>query len=136
MWKRLATSLFLVFAASTALASGSLDFKDVQSVLEQQPELARLLRKQFEIAETGMASRLGGHFEKLVGRRVGPYRFRAKPAGQPGPYTLEITICTTFRVILAEGKEAEPATSASDVEEKLQYVIIREILPENKLGLC
>ena len=73
--RRLATAVlvFGIMSASTAaFAGGSLFFREVRPILENDP-LGRWLLSEFEFADSASGTRLGSHFAHLGGARIGPY---------------------------------------------------------------
>jgi hypothetical protein len=116
----------LALLATSVLADGSVALTDVQKVIEQQPALNSLLSTQLDVAKTGWAVRLGNHFVHLGGARVGPYVFQAKPADQPGPYTLELTVCTRVVFLGADGTPSKDEREAKAIREQLRFVIVQD----------
>lgn len=88
------------------MADGSVNFEDANRFLQQQPTLRSYLLKTLCISSTGMAVRIAGDYP-MGGARIGPYKFDAKPKGQPGPYTMQLVVNTTQYFYDKHGKDVD-----------------------------
>lgn len=91
-----ATLFALVASAPTARAEGSVGFEQADVFLKQAPEIRAHLMETLCISENGMAVRLAGEYP-LGGLRIGPYKFQARPKGQPNGPHFELWI-TTYQI--------------------------------------
>lgn len=123
---RLVLPVLLSVWAATALADGSVEFADIRAMLHKQPAFEVLLTKTLHVESDGWGVRLGNHFEHLGGSRIGPYVFKGRPAGQDGPETLDITICTQTTFRDDNGRPTRDMFAATAVTEEVTSVIIRE----------
>lgn len=119
-------ALLLVAFALPALAGGTFDVdKDLAPVRQQIPELWGAVTKSFDLAPSGMASRVGANVNaRLGGLRVGPWCIPAKPKGAAGPYTYEVCLNTDATWLDAKGKTVDLG-KAVKVEEKFSSIEIR-----------
>jgi len=121
-------ALVVLLPAAVAYAGGSVDLEQVTDILKQRPELSRYLLATLEFEDAPNANiRLGPQFKHLSGGRMGPYRLMAKPKGQKGKATIEVTVCTDPSLLDAKGKPTDDELEAVSVKEKLLSVIIRDV---------
>jgi hypothetical protein len=115
----------VVPAASSA--GGTVGLDDVDSLLRQRPALRSFLISSLDLERTVMAAvRLGPHFERLGGARVGPYMLEGRPKGSKDANPLEVVLCTHVRFLDADGKVPLDETKATRIDEQLVVVMIRE----------
>jgi hypothetical protein len=90
-----------------------------------------------QLESTVMAAvRLGPHFERLGGARVGPYLVEGRAKGSKDGEPLEIVLCTHVQFLDAEGKVAAEETEATRVEEQLTVVMLREAHSKPAIPSC
>jgi len=105
MRKAALTILFALFAnAPAAHANGSVGFEQADAFLKQAPEIRAYLMDTLCIAESGEAVRLAGDYP-LGGMRIAPYRFQARPKGQPNGPRFDLWITTWQTGYDANGNE-------------------------------
>jgi hypothetical protein len=119
----------LTLTSPTCNAGGTVDFAHVDRLLQQRPEIRSLLLQTLTMPDGAYAQvRLGPHFEKLGGARLGPYTFDALPTGGKGP-AVQVTLCTTPLLLddagntLSSGQDRYFA--ATKVRELLNAVVLR-----------
>ena len=116
--KRVFTAICLLFVCSYAHAGGSFDLDDqLLPLLKQKPELMDYLMSTLDIEPHGVAARIGRTVNShLGGTRIGPYQLCAKPKGQKGAYTLQLTFHTSKVFLDSNGKPADFTTGVKVVE--------------------
>jgi len=128
--KRLALSIILIlYTAAQAFAGGSFQFDtDLEPLLNQKPELKRLILETFDLADSGYTpSRIGRQVnKKFGGKRLGPYHLKAKPKGQKGDYIFEL-IFHTEHIFLDKNGHATELTDAEVIKEELKSIEIKLI---------
>ncbi len=89
--------LFITIAPIYAGGSFCLD-TELLPLLNERPELKKLLFDSFDLHWTGGASRIGNNVnERFGGRRLGPYYLHAKPKGLKGDYIFTLVFHTKYR---------------------------------------
>ena len=92
-WVFLAAAAVVPGASARAGTGSSVGFlEDATPFLKQNPALLEFINKTLDIEDIGWAREGGRTFNKPEGDRILPYGFRAKPKGQPGPYTVLVLI--------------------------------------------
>jgi hypothetical protein len=95
---------------------------ELAPILDQHPSVRDFLFSRFAIASSGWACRIGNIVSpQFGGRRVGPYKVKAKARGTGGEYTHLITIYTEYIVKDAEGNDTEWADAVT-ISEELDFV--------------
>lgn len=92
----LATLFALLGNASIAHADGSVGFEKADVFLKQAPEVRAYLMDTLCISENGDAVRVASDYP-LGGMRIAPYKFQARPKGQPNGPRFELWI-TTYQI--------------------------------------
>ncbi|MCK9615092.1 MAG: hypothetical protein M0R48_06275 [Candidatus Omnitrophica bacterium] len=93
-------SLFIFISPLVSLAGGTVDFKEVELVINQRPKIADFLYPTLDFYHTAIAEVHVGHGsampEEYVGKRFGPYKLYAKPKGSQGPFIFQVIINTRY----------------------------------------
>ena len=85
-------SISILFT-SGVFAGGSVSFEErAVPLLRTQPTLLQFVQQSLDIAPVGVGVRLGKDFGDLVGKRITPFSFEARPKGATGPYTLLLIV--------------------------------------------
>jgi hypothetical protein len=87
-----------------AHADGTVGFEQADEFLKQAPDVRAYLMETLCIASAGWAARLASNYP-LGGARIGPYKFQARPKGQPNGPRFELRITTHQIGYDANGKE-------------------------------
>ena len=112
-----------LLCSAPAAGDGSVDWRDVEPLLESQPSVRAVVLDTFEVGATGMATRVGSHQPHLGGARLGPYRFAA--VRKSDRIRLLLTICTWPTFFDASGNPAAFEDAAS-FKERLVFVALSE----------
>jgi len=122
--------LALVLLPAICRAGGSVEFDQIDRLLQQKPEIREVLLRSLVMPSSAFAQvRLGPHFKHLGGHRLGPYTFQASPKGKTGAPVL-VTLCTSALLldssdrVLPTGSGQEFA--ATHVRELLNAVVLRD----------
>jgi len=123
--------LFAILLPIVTHAGGSFSVDtELDPILNQVPEIKRILSESLEIQESGWASRIGQAVNpRLGGRRIGPYHVRAKPKGAAGDFTLELIVHTTHVLTDAKGEPSD-LPSATLISETFASVEIKPLTKE------
>ena len=101
---------------------------ELEPLLNQQPQLKKLLYESFDMHWTGGANRIGQNVnERFGGRRIGPYKLQAKPKGAKGEYSFMLIFHTRYIFKDADGKNTT-LENAFHISEELISV---EIIPSS-----
>jgi len=117
---------FLTFLLSPAISfgGGSVTWNEVKSVLDQRPEIARVVYSTLDCFHSGYTpNRIGGMFP-LGGKRLGPYGFRCRVKGNETNYDLVLSVNTSYKLLDAEGKDAD-ISIATRVDEKFRSIELK-----------
>ena len=101
-------------------------------ILEQVPEIRRLIEESLELAPSGSARRIGLLVNpRFGGRRVGPYHITARPKGTAGPDVFELTVHTE---VIALGRDGETVAipDAHEIHERFRSLELRMIPSEQR----
>ena len=123
--RRFSIAVLVSFLSLAAFAAGTVSFDQVRFVLMQNPDIGGPVVNAYDFQTTGIATRLGAHYGKLAGARVGPYDFRARPKGSKGDYNVAVRICTTLTFLDSGGNLLKKKHDAAKVRETLQWVAVR-----------
>ncbi|HEV7429455.1 MAG TPA: hypothetical protein VGQ46_24130 [Thermoanaerobaculia bacterium] len=114
-----------LFLAKSSFAPGSLEVDEIASLLRQKPDLSRPFLAAYDLSTTISGVRLGGHFSRLSGGRIGPYEIQARARGSKGSYDLRVLVCTQATFVDDHGKKTEDIFDAADVKETLTGFIVQ-----------
>ena len=126
MNKKIVLSPFIALLFSVyAFGGGTVFDAEVDSVLDQQPQLASFVRSEMEFCGAPWYAeiRLAGSYP-LGGKRLGPYERRIRPKGSKSNFDFVLTINTSYRGYNTEGKEVD-VTEATKIDEKLTSIDLR-----------
>lgn len=119
--------LSMILSTGNALAGGTVEFEEVEKILQQKPDIAKFITSSLEFEGAPLAEvRFGSHYTHLSGGRMGPYMLWAKPKGKPGNSTLEITICIAPTFLDKKGKKSADEFEAVSVSEQFTGIIIQD----------
>lgn len=110
-----------------SIAGGTLGTDELSPLIAQMPVIRDLLYSSVILSDSAYAEvRLGPHFKKLGGARMGPYSIEAK--SKKDGSTLVVILCTKVRFLSSSGKELPEARieAAESIEEKLTGVMLRQ----------
>ena len=116
-----------VFVPGVCLGGGTVSLAEIDSLLRQKPSLRNFLMSSLDVDDTVMAALRFGPHTKLGGARMGPYMIQARPKTPKNASPLEVVLCTDARFFDASGRVTEDETNAVRLEEKLTFVILREL---------
>jgi len=129
MIKKILLSIFIFGAfISQVFAGGSfrLDI-ELAPILNQQPLIKDFVLENFDIAESGWASRIGQQVNgKFGGKRIGPYNIKAKPKDDQGEYTFEL-IFHTEKIFLDKNGAPTDLINANIIRENFKSLEIKII---------
>lgn len=129
--------LSMILSTGNALAGGTVEFEVVENILQQKPNIAKYITSSLEFEGAPLAEvRFGPHFKHLSGGRMGPYTLWAKPKGEPGKSTLEVTICTAPTFLDKKGRKAADEFEAVSVSERFTGIIIQDANETNHKATC
>ena len=130
--RRILLALASALIPLTCMAGGTLDFEQVDRLLEQTPQIRLALLRSFELPNSAFAEvRLGPNFKHLSAYRLGPYTFQVHAKGSNGgSAAVFVTLCTTFQFLDSSGKvlpqDSDAQFDATGVDERVTGVILRE----------
>ena len=122
-----------------SFAGGSLDFAQVEQLLREQPATYRWLSTTLVFPSGAYAEvRLGPHFRALGGARIGPYSFLAERRGASPTSRVEVTACTRYRFLDAQGVELPESDieKATKIDEHLLAILVRDPQTNMNRSLC
>jgi len=105
-----------------AHAGGSVELRDIQALLSQQPVIWKFYTDNFDISPNGGGLRLGSFGIPLRGYRVGPYNFRARVKGSKDDFPFKIIITTDIYFLDEAGNETNDEKKATKVEEVITSI--------------
>lgn len=105
-----------------AYAGGSVELRDIEALLSQQPTIWKFYTDNFDISPHGGGLRLGSPGIPLRGYRVGPYEFRARIKGSNSDFPFRIIIQTDVYFLDETGNEANDEKKAIKVEEVITSI--------------
>ncbi len=126
MNKKIVLGSFMVLLFSGyAFGGGTVFDAEVDSILDQQPQLANFVRSELEFCHASWYAviRLAGNYP-LGGKRLGPYERRIRPKGSKGNFDFILTINTSYKGYNDVGKEVD-VTEATKIDEKLTSIDLR-----------
>lgn len=115
----------------TCIAGGTIEFKQINRLLQQKPQLSSILLQSIDLPSSAYAEvRLGSHFKHLSAFRLGPYTFQARPKGSKGSGTITVTLCTQYQFLDSSGKVIPQGSDrefdAMQVQEQLTAIVFSE----------
>ena len=119
--------LVCVLVPGVCLGGGTLSLAEIDSLLRQKPSIRNFLMSSLDMDDTVMAAIRFGPHTKLGGTRMGPYVIQARPKTPKGASPLEVVLCTDARFFDASGRVTEDEINAVRLEEKLTFVILRDL---------
>ena len=125
---RFFVALVLVLVPGVCIGGGTVNFAEIDPLLQQKPEIRNFLLSSLDMDSTVMAAvRFGSQLKHLGGTRMGPYMIQARPKAPKDALPVEVVLCTDARFFDASGKETEDETNAVRLEEKLSVVMLRQV---------
>lgn len=107
----------IAFLPVSSFAGGSVSWKEIQPILDQEPAIAAIVSKTLDCHDSGFTgNRIGGQFP-LGGKRLGPYGFQCRHRGDKGPLNLLLTINTTWKLLDATGAEVDVSKATATREQ-------------------
>ena len=119
--------VLIAISAGPCLAGGTLDSKELEPLIRQQPTVREALLSSLVLSNSAYAElRLGSHFIHLGGARVGPYTIKATL--KESHKEVEVILCTKARFLDDQGSELleDKRMQATRIDEKLIIVILKE----------
>ena len=118
----------LASAALHAGAAGSFTPEiELKPILEEVPEIRRLVEESFELAPSGSARRIGLSVNpRFGGRRMGPYHITARAKGTAGPDVFELIFHTEVIALGPDGENVK-IPDAHEIHERLRSLEVRLI---------
>jgi len=119
MNKRTVSFLTVLICAASAFGGGTVFDEEVETILNQRPELSNLVHSQFDFCNASWFADLRiGNIYPLGGRRLGPYQRRVRPKGSKGNFDLILTVNTYSKGLDDSGNEVD-VTKATKIDEQL-----------------
>jgi len=82
-----------------------MDMSELQPILKQNPTFLANLTANYAFPESAYVElRLGSHFKKLGGARMGPYTFLVQQLPPRPAVTRQVLLCTRAQFISANGR--------------------------------
>ena len=130
----LSSLIALVFPVY-AFGGGTVIDAEVDSVLDQQPQLAGFVRSEMEFCGAPWYAeiRLAGSYPS-GGKRLGPYERRIRPKGSKNNFDFVLTINTSYRGYNAEGKEVDARRGMLIGPEMKSMWVIKKKVSKSKDG--
>jgi hypothetical protein len=116
---------FLVFLVpSVAHSGGSVSWDEVKVILDQEPQIAKIVYSSLDFKTSGYTDyRIGGMFP-LGGKRLGPYQMPCRLKGATTGYNLLLIVNTEYTMYDDTGKEVD-IDKATKVDERFESIQIR-----------
>jgi len=122
-----------------SIGGGTLDFAKVEQLLREQPATYRWLSTTLVFPSSAYAGvRLGSHFPAIGGAHIGPYSFLAERRGAGPTSRIEVTVCTRYRLLDAQGVELPESDleKATKIDEHLLAILVRDPQTNMNRSLC
>jgi len=129
--QRILLALAFALIPLTCIAGGSVEFEQIDRLLQQTPQIRLTLRQSLDLPSSAYAEiRLGPHFKHLSAYRLGPYTFQAHAKGSASSNAIFVTLCTTYQFLDNSGKvlprDSDAEFDAAQVQERVTGVVLRE----------
>jgi hypothetical protein len=115
--------ILILLLPSVGHAGGSVSWDEVKVILDQEPQIAKIVYSGLDCKTSGYTDyRIGGMFP-LGGKRLGPYQVQCRLKGTKTDYNLLLIVNTTYKMYDDTGKEAD-IDKATKVDERFVSIQI------------